>query len=89
MSEKTDLSHYIPRRLDDGAKFLFWEMDVAMIGLMGVLVGIGSGFPVIGLFLGIGAAFFLREAEGWEASGHGHPPPVLVHRVSRAERAAG
>ena len=50
MSEKTDLSHYIPRRLDDGAKFLFWEMDVAMIGLMGVLVGIGSGFPVIGLF---------------------------------------
>lgn len=41
MSEKTDLSHYIPRRLDDGAKFLFWEMDVAMIGLMGVLVGIG------------------------------------------------
>ncbi len=48
------------------------------------------GFPVIGLFLGIGAASFLHgEAEGWEASGHGHPPPVLVHRVSRAERAAG
>ena len=69
MSEKTDLSHYIPRRLDDGAKFLFWEMDVAMIGLMGVLIGIGSGFPVIGLFLGIGSAFFYGKLKSGKHPG--------------------
>ncbi|WP_459203508.1 type IV conjugative transfer system protein TraL (plasmid) [Ralstonia pseudosolanacearum] len=57
MSERTDLSHYIPRRLDDAAKFLFWELDIAAIALMGVLVGIGTGFPLIGFGLGIGAAF--------------------------------
>lgn len=69
MSERADLSHYIPRRLDDGAKFLFWEMDVAMIGFMGVLVGIGSGFPVIGLLLGIGAAFLYGKLKAGKHPG--------------------
>lgn len=57
MSERIDLSHYIPRRLDDGAKFLFWEIDVAMIALMGILAGVGCGFPIIGVGIGIGAAY--------------------------------
>ena len=76
MSEKTDLSHYIPRRLDDGAKFLFWEMDVAVIGLVGVLVGVGSGFPVIGLFLGIGAAYSYGKLKS------GRHPGMAIHLLS-------
>lgn len=57
MSEKTDLSHYIPRRLDDAPKFLFWEFDVAGLGLTGVFMGIATGFPVLGLLLGLALAF--------------------------------
>lgn len=37
--------------------------------LMGVLVGIGSGFPVIGLFLGIGAAFFYGKLKAGKHPG--------------------
>jgi conjugal transfer pilus assembly protein TraL len=37
-----DLSHYIPRRLDDKGKFLFWELDVAAVALLGMLVGVAT-----------------------------------------------
>lgn len=57
MSEQTDLSHYVPRRLDDAGKFLFWDRDVALIGLAGVLIGIATDMPVIGLALGLLLAF--------------------------------
>lgn len=57
MSRKTDLSHYIPRRLDDSAKFLFWDIDVAMIGFAGVMLGISTGFPIIGMGLGMAGAY--------------------------------
>ncbi len=52
MSDKNDLSHYIPKRLDDTGKFLFWDKDVAFIALAGVLLGMAihilywlTGFP--------------------------------------------
>ncbi|HHV7523701.1 TPA: type IV conjugative transfer system protein TraL [Burkholderia orbicola] len=57
MSEKNDLSHYIPRRLDDPPKFLFWEFDVAGFALIGVFLGIATGMPVLGLLLGAALAF--------------------------------
>jgi conjugal transfer pilus assembly protein TraL len=41
-----DLSHTIPRRLDDTGKFLFWERDVAGLGLLGTLAGVGIGYPL-------------------------------------------
>lgn len=56
MSQK-DLSHYIPRRLDDVGKFLFWELDIAALGLIGMLLGIALGFPLIGLGAGIALAY--------------------------------
>ncbi len=57
MSSKQDLSHYIPRRLDSAGKFLFWDLDVAALGLLGVLIGIGTGFTLLGVCIGIGLAF--------------------------------
>ena len=52
-----DLSHYIPRRLDAAGKFLFWDLDVAGIGMLGMMIGLGTGFPVLGLLVGIALAF--------------------------------
>lgn len=52
-----DLSHFIPRRLDSAGKFLFWDLDVAAIGVMGVMAGLGAGYPLLGLILGVGMAF--------------------------------
>lgn len=52
-----DLSHYIPRRLDAAGKFLFWDLDVAAIGVLGMMVGLGTGFPMLGLIVGIVLAF--------------------------------
>ncbi|CAB1371207.1 protein of unknown function (plasmid) [Denitratisoma oestradiolicum] len=45
---QTDLSHYIPRRLDDAGKFLFWELDVAAIAILGMLIGVATEFPISG-----------------------------------------
>ena len=52
-----DLSHYIPRRLDSAGKFLFWDFDVAGIGLIGVLIGLGVGYTLLGLLAGVGLAY--------------------------------
>ncbi|WP_338911972.1 type IV conjugative transfer system protein TraL [Mycetohabitans rhizoxinica] len=73
MSERTDLSHYIPRRLDDAPKFLFWELDIAGIGLMGVLAGIATGFPILGLGLGVATAFFYSKLKT------GKHPGIATH----------
>lgn len=48
-----DLSHYIPRRLDDAGKFLFWDLDVAGIGLLGILAGVAVDYPKCGVVFGI------------------------------------
>lgn len=55
MSEQVDLSHYIPRHLDDSAKFLFWDMDVAAVSLIGMVIGVGADYPLLGLILGVAA----------------------------------
>ena len=52
-----DLSHSIPRRLDSAGKFLFWDLDVAAIGVVGVLMGLGAGHPLLGLIVGVALAF--------------------------------
>lgn len=73
MSEQTDLSHYVPRRLDDGAKFLFWDMDIAMIAMLGVLVGVGLDYPILGMLAGVMAAF------GYAKLKAGKHPGMAVH----------
>jgi len=56
MSDK-DLSHHIPRRLDSAGKFLFWDLDVAALGLVGMLIGLGTGYTILGVVTGIGLAY--------------------------------
>lgn len=40
-----DLSHYVPSRLDDPEKFLFFRKDVAAIGLTGTIGGVLLNHP--------------------------------------------
>lgn len=56
MSE-TDLSHYIPRRLDDSGKFLFWDLDVAAVGTLGALAGVAAEMPLLGVIFGVLCAY--------------------------------
>lgn len=73
MSKDQDLSHFIPRRLDSTGKFLFWEIDVAAIGVVGVLVGLAVGRPLTGLVVGAMLAF------GYGKMKKGKHPGLATH----------
>lgn len=68
-----DVSHYIPRRLDDPPKLLFFDQDVGMIGVLVMGVGVAVGFPLIGLAMGVMVGFFLNKLK---AGGH---PGMTAH----------
>jgi len=69
---QSDLSYYIPRRLDDLGKFLFWQLDVAAIVLIGLIVGVPSAFPILGLCSGVLLAFFYRKLKAGNHPGMMH-----------------
>ncbi len=66
---QTDLSHYIPRRLDDAGKFLFWELDVAAIGILGMLVGVATEFPISGVFFGLLLGYLYNKLKAGQHPG--------------------
>jgi conjugal transfer pilus assembly protein TraL len=68
-----DLSHYVPGRLDSSGKFLFWDLDVAAVALAGMMVGLWSGYTLLGLILGISGAF------GYSRLKVGSHPGVAAH----------
>ena len=70
---QNNLSHYIPRRLDDTGKFLFWELDVAIFGIMGLCLGIILKHTFIGLGVGILLAY------GYSKSKTGRHPGRASH----------
>ncbi|RQU99048.1 type IV conjugative transfer system protein TraL, partial [Burkholderia cenocepacia] len=51
-----DLSHYVPSRLDDPEKFLFFRKDVAAIGLTGTIGGVLLNHTLLGLVAGVAVA---------------------------------
>lgn len=69
----TDHSHFIPRSLDDGGKFLFWETDVAAVALLGMLLGIATEMPVLGLVLGLSLAYLVNKLKA------GKHPGMVTH----------
>ena len=73
MSKDEDLSHFVPRRLDDSGKFLFWDMDVAIVALLGILVGISIDMQIIGLILGFVLAYMYSKLKS------GKHPGVATH----------
>lgn len=61
MNELSNLAHYIPRHLDDRQKFLFWEIDVAIIALIIASIGIYISFPISGIAAGIAIAYLYSK----------------------------
>ena len=70
-----DLSHYIPRNLDSKGKFLFWDLDVAGVAIFGMMLGMGTGFPVTGLLVGLFIAYLYLKLKG---GGH---PGLAAHLI--------
>ena len=64
-----DLSHFIPKRLDSAGKFLFWDLDVAGIGVIGIFVGLAAGYPLLGLLAGAGLAFAYGKLKNGKHAG--------------------
>lgn len=64
-----DLSHFIPRRLDAAGKFLFWDLDVAGIGLIGMLLGVATGYNLVGLLLGVAMAYAYNKLKSGKHPG--------------------
>ncbi|MCC7005656.1 MAG: type IV conjugative transfer system protein TraL [Ottowia sp.] len=73
MSQEDHLRHYIPRRLDDKAKFLFWELDVAAIAFAGIFLGVYGGLAWGGVLLGV------LFAAGWSRLKSGKHPGMATH----------
>lgn len=63
----------IPRRLDDKAKFLWWDFDQAMLVMLFLVLGITADSLAGGLFLGLVAGFFYSKAKA------GKHPSFAVH----------
>lgn len=68
-----DLNHYVPSRLDDPEKFLFFRKDVAMIGLAGVVVGTMANHTLLGVVAGVAVASF------WQKFSSGQHPGMSAH----------
>lgn len=68
-----DLSHYIPRRLDDSGKFLFWDVDVAVVALLGMIIGLATEYRILGVILGVLMAF------GYKKLKTGKHPGIAAH----------
>ncbi len=73
MSQAQDTSHLIPRRLDAAGKFLFWDVDVAAFALLGMLIGLGTGYNLSGLIVGIAMAFAYAKLKA------GRHPGMATH----------
>jgi len=48
--------HYIPSRLDDIEKFLWWDRDVLFIFVSILLVGVGIDYGFVGFISGLAVA---------------------------------
>lgn len=68
-----NLSHYVPKRLDDKGKFLFVDQDVALVAAGITMLGIWLGHPFLALVVG---CFFAYKYNKLKAGGH---PGLTVH----------
>ncbi len=64
----------IPRRLNDSPRFFWWEMDVALIFMSGLLAGLLSGFLLSGGLLGAALATGFGKAKSGQH-------PAFVHHL--------
>lgn len=60
-----NFKHLIPSQLDDAGRFLWWDLDVAMLAMGSFVIGMVIGFPMLSLALGlILAAVYQKSKNG-------------------------
>lgn len=69
MSGQEDISHYIPRRLDDPPKLLFFDRDVGFLAVIVMGIGVSLNFPITGIVLGGVAGFMLNKLKAGKHAG--------------------
>lgn len=68
-----DLKLAIPVKLDDPPKFLWWDFDVAMIFMFGVIFGLVTQFALLGVVIGLFAAY------GYQKTKQGKHKAFAIH----------
>ena len=68
-----DIKYQIPRRLDEVPKFLFWDVDIAIVAIIGAYIGIWVGHFAYGLGFGIVMATIYSRTKS------GHHPGFALH----------
>lgn len=71
MSDENRLE--IPRRIDDKAKFLWWDFDQAMLVMLFIVLGIVANSLSGGIFLGLLAGYAYNKARS------GKHPAFAIH----------
>ncbi len=66
-----DLKLAIPNRLDDPPKFLWWDFDVSMIFMVGVVFGMMTHFTLVGSGLGLVAAVAYQKTKQGKHKAYG------------------
>ena len=61
-----DVSHEIPRRLNDPPRMFWWEIDVALLFLAAGLAGMIAGFFMTGCAIGVLLAWAYGRAKSGE-----------------------
>lgn len=61
----------IPRRLDDPPKFLFWDLDVALVALLGLGFGVLGGQVLLGCVGGGIVAYAWSRTKSGRHRGYG------------------
>lgn len=66
-----DYKYYVPQTLDDAARFLIWDFDVAMVFIVCLGIGIMSGYPLTSAAIGIVAAWYFSKSKSGRNKGYG------------------
>ena len=56
-----ELRHKLFNNLDNPTRFLFWTLPEAMVLLIPLFMGIGTGFALSGLVISCGGIYVMRE----------------------------
>lgn len=83
-----DYKYYVPQTLDDPARFLLWDFDVAMVFIVCLGLGIMAGYLLTSVAIGLVAAWYYSRSKSGKSKGYGLHllywfMPFLV-RVKRA-----
>lgn len=68
---KEEYKTFVPQTLNDAPKFLFWDMDIAMVFIVVLGFGIMGGWLISSAIAGIVLASLFSRAKSGRSAGYG------------------